>query len=50
MHAVAPAPPETVEPEQVANVGEALPKAGSGAVVLGEARHAKNSIAELRLS
>ena len=49
MHVVAPAPPETDVPEQLANVGEAWLKVGS-VEVPGEPRHSENSIAWLRLS
>jgi len=49
MHVVAPAPPETDVPEQLANVGEAWLKVGS-VEGPGEPRHSENSIAELRLS
>ena len=49
MHVVAPAPPDTDPPEQLANVGEAWLKDGS-VDGPGEPRHSENSIAELRLS
>ena len=49
MHVVAPAPPETAPPEQLASVGEARPNVGS-VEGPGEPRHSENSIAELRLS
>ena len=49
MHVVAPVPPETAVPVQLANVGEAWLNDGSVAGP-GEERHVENSIAELRLS
>jgi hypothetical protein len=49
MHVVAPGPPVTVVPEQLANVGEAWLNWGS-VEGPGEERHVENSVAELKLS
>ncbi len=49
MHVVAPAPPATAVPEQLANVGEAWLNVGSVAGP-GEPRQSENSIAVLRVS
>ena len=49
MHVVAPAPPVTAAPEQLAKVGEAWLNVGSVAGP-GVTRQLENSIAELSLS
>ncbi len=49
MHVVAPAPPVTAVPEQLAKVGEAWLNVGS-VPGPGEPRHSENSIAVVRLS